>query len=596
MNNYNQLKQYFADNFVSEKVAAEMVPATPAAPAETLYDDDQDEYIPVGLSGLLASTEKLLAVNRGLTPTDDRDSWGFKRVKTPDMLMRERVRLDASKTRLNMLRNAARMKNLSGVHSFAFNPYSEGLLVGNSLSMPLEEINPMQLVEQSRRITMMGPGGIGSEDAITADMQAINATQFGFISPLEGPECHSQDSEVYTLRGWIPWNEVRDADVFACRVNGRLEWHKAERVIREPYTGPMIIGEHETVRLCVTPSHRVLNTRDVRYRLDTAQEVFGKGIKLPIRHLPYLGNPKFTHFSLPKVKVTNSNQRVFEPFAIADWCEFMGWWLSEGSSCAGTRLSSGGTPYAVGAISISQCSHANEENFHLIQALLQRMGLRGESTKLEGRAFSVSAKQLVAYFEQWENGCYDKWIPIELFEAPIEARQRMLEALLRGDGRFNKKRWCYCTVSPRLAQSVERLAISLGYTAFIRVEQDAREHVRTTNYVVSIHRQKHRQLLPKAYTHSNGKSYGDNWRIEQYEGVVYCATVPGGLLHVRGKRSTSGHWSGNSSRAGVDVRLSWGTKYGSDGKIYQRFWDPRKKKYAWLSPEQVIGKVVKIPD
>jgi DNA-directed RNA polymerase beta subunit len=194
MNNYERLRQMLQEpvsevvESVEPKEASVPAPAAPPESAQMLYDDDQDEYVPVGIGGLLASTEKLLAVNRGLTPTDDRDSWGFKRVKTPDMLMRERVRLDAAKTRLNLLRNAARMKNLSGMHSFAFNPYTEGLLVGNSLSMPLEEINPMQLVEQSRRITMMGPGGIGSEDAITQDMQAINATQFGFISPLEGPE------------------------------------------------------------------------------------------------------------------------------------------------------------------------------------------------------------------------------------------------------------------------------------------------------------------------------------------------------------------------------------------------------------------------
>ena len=40
-------------------------------------DDDGEEYQGVGIDGLLASTEKLLAINRGLVDTDERDSMKF---------------------------------------------------------------------------------------------------------------------------------------------------------------------------------------------------------------------------------------------------------------------------------------------------------------------------------------------------------------------------------------------------------------------------------------------------------------------------------------------------------------------------------------
>jgi hypothetical protein len=559
-------------------------------------DDVDPDTTPIGIRGIIAATEKLLAINRGLTEPDERDSMQFKQLMTPDKLMRERVKMDADKVRLNLMRRVARFKNLKPVNAGVFDSYATGLIIGNPLSSPLEEINPMHLVEQARRVTHMGPGGLPSEDAISIDAQMVHPSQFGFVSPSEGPECFDEQTEVYTKDGWIPWPDVKDDAVFACRVNGRLEWHKASRIIRERYTGEMIVGEHDTLRMCVTPNHRVINTRDINYRIDLAHEVYGKAIRIPIRHEPYLGNPSFTHFQVPVVEKTNNNQKDLPTFEIGDWCEFIGWWLSEGSlSRDQVRHSSGGSPYKYGHVKITQCLRANPEENLRICALLNRMGLRH---KLEPhiKNYAVGCKQLVEYFKQWDQGAYHKWIPEELFEAPVEARRRLLEALLLGDGRINKKRWCYCTVSSQLAADVERLAISLGHTAFIRLEPDFREHVKTTNYVVSIHRQQNRAINSFSKPHSNGKVYGDYWRKEQYDGMVYCATVPGGLLHVRGRKDTSGFWSGNSGRAGIDVRMAWGTKIGSDGRLYQKFKNPKTGKNHWLSPVDLDGKTLGLPD
>jgi hypothetical protein len=553
--------------------------------------DDGDEYLGVGVDGILAASGKLLAVNRGDATPDARDSWAYKRVMTPDKLLRERIRMDADRSGRKLMRVLSRRKSLDSVSPFHFDNYATGMLLGNPLSSPLEEINPMHIVEQLRRITLMGPGGIGSSQAITPSMQAVHSSQFGFISPVEGPECFDARSEVYTLRGWVPWPEVEDSDLFACRIAGRLEWHKADRIVRADYDGPLLVGEHETIRMAVTPGHRVLNTRDKRYRVDLAFEVFGKSIHIPIRHEPYVGDISMLTFSLPELPITNPNQKVFAPFEIEDWCAYMGWWLSEGNAHS---TPPGRVSHIQHRAVVTQCAVKNAANYAEIQALCRKMGICDGDN---GKTFGVGAKQFASYFAQWENGCYDKWIPEELQHAPVFARERLLDALLKGDGRYTQKRHCYCTVSERLARDVERLAIGLGYTAFIRVEPDAREHVTTTNYVVSLHRQQHRQLVGRATEDKrSGKVYGDNWREEAYSGKVYCATVPGGLLHVRGKKSTSGFWSGNSEKAGIDVRLAWNARIGSDGRVYQQFLNKRTGQMDWVSPEELEGKTVKLPD
>jgi DNA-directed RNA polymerase beta subunit len=69
---------------------------------------------------------------------------------------------------------ASKRRNLNGLSPNAFTPYIDRVLKGNPLTSPLEEINPMQLVENARRITKMGPGGIPSDESITEEAQSVH--------------------------------------------------------------------------------------------------------------------------------------------------------------------------------------------------------------------------------------------------------------------------------------------------------------------------------------------------------------------------------------------------------------------------------------
>lgn len=103
-------------------------------------------------------------------------------------------------------------------------------------------------------------------------------------------------------------------------------------------------------------------------------------------------------------------------------------------------------------------------------------------------------------------------------------------------------------------------------------------------------------LKARVNGHKNGKSYGDYWHTIPYDDFVYCASVPGGLLLARGKPGTAGFWTGNSESAGIDVRMAHGVKVGSNGRLYQRFRNPRTGHTHWLSPEDLAGKTVALPN
>lgn len=162
---------------------------------------DQEEYERPGLDGILEASSKLLRVNRGEDELDDRDSWQFKRVYRPHDMLKEAVILDAGKLRRSLMYRAANTKNLQGVPPFYFDSYMTRSFLSTPLATPLEETNPLSLAEQWRRITMMGPGGVGDPNALTEEMQALHPSTFGFLSILSGPESEKAGVDVRLAQG-----------------------------------------------------------------------------------------------------------------------------------------------------------------------------------------------------------------------------------------------------------------------------------------------------------------------------------------------------------------------------------------------------------
>lgn len=193
--------------------------------------DDPDDYVNVGLNGVVASTSKLLAVNRGVADEDVRDSWAFKRVMEPSRMLRERIRMDADGSAKKVMRGLARKRSLDAFTPYQFDGYATGLFLGNPLASPLEEINPMHIIEQQRRITLMGPGGIGSPDAITPSMQAIHGSQFGYISVLEGPESERAGVDSRLAWGVRIGSDGRLYQQMRNRRTGKTEWVSPEQLV-----------------------------------------------------------------------------------------------------------------------------------------------------------------------------------------------------------------------------------------------------------------------------------------------------------------------------------------------------------------------------
>jgi DNA-directed RNA polymerase beta subunit len=549
----------------------------------------------IGIPTLMRTTQKLINVSRETEDTDDRDSLSFQTLHGPEDFFAERVKRDAGMIGRKMLWRASARGNLKHVPAGVLTPQLHSVLLNSGMGMPLEETNPLDIFDQNQRILRLGEGAIPSIEAVPDEARSVQPSHFGFIDPVKAPECYDEATEVMVETGWKPWPKVTESDRFACLINGRLEYHHADRLIAETYKGQMYGADTQTLSYLVTPNHRMWvrpqgsTKKDYNptYRFELPDEIVGTNRLFRCGgHAPVGGTR--TGFTLPVIEADGkenqihgnppigSSLKVFKEVDINDWAEFMGWYLSEGS-LNGQYVTR-----------ITQSNVANPENCLAISRLLNRLPFTW--CFVEGDTFTISSKQLNSYLTQF-GFCNDKFIPSEIWEAPVLARELFLRALLAGDGRTNRygRKSQLCTTSRRLADDVQLLAFQLGHSTRISFEKDERKDTYLGCYIVNIHAKNERLVVGRSAYHPDGQ-----YRSVNYDGKVYCATVPGGLLYVR-RGNSAGFWCGNSEKIGVDLRVAHGAVKGSDGQFYTTVKNVQSGERELVSASSMSKSVVAFP-
>lgn len=541
---------------------------------------------------LLRASQKLIDVQKGQDKEDDRDSLEFKTVHSVDDFFKERLDIDARRTiakKLGYKLNQAKGKPVDKVvPNSTFTKSLNSFLTTSSLSSIPMQINPVEIMDQASRVTSLGEGGIASERAIPFESRKVHNTHMGILDPVRTAECADKYTEVYTKEGWKAWPSITEKDLLACRVEGKLEFHYPTHLVAKPYKGKLYGVKTGKVEYLVTPNHRVLcrpyeYRGKPRWRIDSADAVHGKARQFDTGHDPYEGKEANKgYFYLPKVSGAN-NVINAEPIDIHDWAAFMGWYLSEGHCVYDEE-------YSRYYVHISQSKQVNPDCCEIIEALLDRLPFKWKYNE-SCRSYIIGVKQLASYLDQFGLS-HSKFIPEELFDAPIKARENMLEALLLGDGRINSyrsngrfyKEKVYTTTSQQLAKDVERLAISLGWATKIRCHIDNREKRYLDVYYVRLMQHRLRAALPKK----------KHYYTVDYDDYVYCAEVPGSLLYMR-RNGSVGVWTGNSFKAGIDVRAGISALRDNKGNMYAIMKDNKTNKLEYVPATTLAKSTVAFP-
>lgn len=135
----------------------------------------------------LRVTEKLLRGARGEESIDDRNHLAFLRVMGAEDLFREAIQRNLQQLRKYYNRVRAR-RDVRYFPTGVFDETISQTLYGSGLGQALQEINPVEILDNRYRVTRMGEGGITNVWQVTDDNRYNHPSFLNYIDPVVTPE------------------------------------------------------------------------------------------------------------------------------------------------------------------------------------------------------------------------------------------------------------------------------------------------------------------------------------------------------------------------------------------------------------------------
>jgi len=173
---------------------------------------------------LLKTSEKLLKINKKEIGPDDRDNLKYFSIRGVEDLVQERIEKDVGQVQRKFNNKLKQKKNLSFLNSGFFNSQVKGAFVGHALSQLPEQVNPLEIVDISSKISKLGEGAITSTTSAPDEARHVHSSYFGFLDPFKASE-----SESVGLDYRANWNTAKTKDgkmltIIRDNKDGKLKW------------------------------------------------------------------------------------------------------------------------------------------------------------------------------------------------------------------------------------------------------------------------------------------------------------------------------------------------------------------------------------
>lgn len=380
--------------------------------------------------------------------------------------------------------------------------------------------------------------------------------------------CYDEKTEVLTKKGWKFFKDCDLSDDFATLKDGFLIYDKASELQNYKYEGKMYQLKCRGIDLMVTPEHRMFwakgnsfgvyensTTKKHDMFISPTNDLFKK----PKRFLKssqwkgcYVNSiiiKGIEYENYTKVTGLRKYKKPDIEILMDDFLSFLGIFISEG--CVTKKNSE---------VCIAACNDGSEKakqeqidweriitscGFPINKTLVNRSAL---VYKIYNTSLGTWLNNNIMKYS------HNKNVPDFVKDLSSDQISIILKWLYKGDGHKSKTAHTYYTVSKRLSDDVQELILKIGDSFSHnsrKLEPTYIEGrlVKSNNIYHTINWLKETKDFNIEHKTMRGKKY-----IEQYidyNGNVYCATVPQGLLYVR--RGGKGVWCGNSMRFYLDA-------------------------------------------
>jgi PHP family Zn ribbon phosphoesterase len=374
-----------------------------------------------------------------------------------------------------------------------------------------------------------------------------------------GLSCYDKETQVLTAEGWKNFDEV-DYDDNICTLNidtKEIQFQKPLGIHVYQHKGHMYKLKTKRVDLLVTPNHKILYSpcdfrRPPKLVLKEAERLFNKSKRFKKDGVWKGENPEY--FNLPAVEIKHGSryysglrQQNERKLPLKAWLKFFGFWIAEGWTTEGKG----------GAYNVC-VSNKNDALLSEMNEILQNLGFNTFLSKKTG-TLRVRDYQLFHYLKKFGK-CNEKFVPKEIKVLSKENLELFFEYYIKGDGHIygrNGKGLSATTTSIRLRDDLQEIALKIGISAYYKLGKKKGTPCRSLSEYKKIYRQREdawvvyfiRRNLHTVLPSTNQKyNHIESW--VDFEGPVFCVTVPNHVIYVR--RNGIPVWCGNS-----DPPMNW---------------------------------------
>lgn len=306
---------------------------------------------------------------------------------------------------------------------------------------------------------------VGTKNDYDLIMGSCRCSEPGFIAQMmattnPGGKGHCvRQGEILTDHGWIDIKDARIGDMVASMDDaGKLFFEPVEQVHQSMYSGILKSFNSITMNIEATPEHKIWRRTETKtakgrtYHDPSSIELskLSRQTKV-VRSSTGWNGTRIDKFILPYVKCRKPKLKQPTELSGDDYCDFMGWYLSEGFvlNRKGKKKDR--------MFGICQ---SKPEGVKIIRALLDRCGFE---YNYDGDQFKIYSVQWHEYLKQFGK-CYVKYVPSIIKNATMDQLNIFLISAILGDG--HKK--LYFTTSKVLADDMQEIGLKLGLAPAIR--------------------------------------------------------------------------------------------------------------------------------
>ncbi len=315
------------------------------------------------------------------------------------------------------------------------------------------------------------------------------------------PDCYDDQTEILTLSGWKLFSHLRPEEkVGQYHADGTVTFVIPSRIISKEYKGKMVcfVSDKSGVDLIVTPNHRMI-------RLLTN----GNGLLIKEAQDTKF-NYNYRHIVAGRKIGERTSLTPFERLSIA--------FQADGS-------------YPSKRTDGRKCIRFNFSKKRKVKRLLEICGSGNFEHKVSiepGRPYNT---QVYVWVDDWPSKTFD-WVEIE--DKDWKWCQEFIQECKHWDGSIRSEtRSKYDSTVKSNAEVVQLVAALAGFKTYYSVTEDKRKEQFSDVFTVHI-------LEDRCY--AGGQSIKK--QVLEYDGSIYCVTVPSGMVMVRRNKRIS--ISGNS--------------------------------------------------